>query len=91
MRDTLRLHGEKLRKTIELANFASDEAAHTIIQGGNVLSTCKAGWNRSGLVSGLTLKKITDKNSQEIVRQIRNNRSIFALSNPLFVKIIHAS
>lgn len=88
MKDTSKLRGKELKNTIALAKFAANRAIKTIIAGGNVLSTCWMGWNRSGLISGLALKKLTQKDPEKIVKLIRKNRTIFALSNPLFVKII---
>jgi len=88
MDDSTKLKGKQLRDTIKLAKFAANKTIKNILKGKNVLSTCQAGWNRSGLISGLALKKLTQKDTREIVKGIRKNRSIFAMSNPLFVKII---
>lgn len=91
MKDSSKLRGRELKNTISLAKFAADRAIKTIIEGGNVLSTCWKGWNRSGLISGLIIKKFTKKDSNKIVSSIRKNRSVFALSNSLFVKLIEVN
>ncbi len=87
MKDSSDLMGQELSETIARAKFAANEVIETIMGGGNALVTCKAGWNRSGLISGLALKKLTDASPRRIISSIRKNRSIFALSNPLFVEI----
>ena len=89
--DNSHLKGEELKYTINNAKFAANEVIKTIMAGGNALVTCKAGWNRSGLISGLALKKLTRKDPQTIISSIRRNRSPFALSNPLFVEIVKRS
>ena len=85
------LRGEELRDTIGLAKFAANEVIKTILAGGNALVTCRSGWNRSGLISGLAMRKLTRKDPQTIIRSIRKNRSPFALSNSLFVEIVKRS
>lgn len=89
MKDSSKLRGKELKNTIDLAKFAANRASLAIIGGKNVLSTCWAGLNRSGLISGLILKKITREHPKKVVSLIRKNRSSFALFNPLFVKIIY--
>jgi len=91
MDDNSRLEGEELRRTIELAKFAANKVIKTIMQGNNALVTCMAGLNRSGLISGLALRKLTGEDPQAIIDSIRRNRSIVALSNPLFAKIVKAN
>ena len=82
------LRGEELRHTIGLAKFAANKVIKTIMTGGNALVTCRSGWNRSGLISGLALRRLTRKDPKTIIRSIRRSRSPFALSNPLFVEIL---
>ena len=91
MDDSSRLEGEELRRTIELAKFAANKVIKTIMQGNNALVTCMAGLNRSGLISGLALRKLTGEDPQAIIDSIRRNRSVVALSNPLFAKIVKAN
>ena len=86
--DSASLSRGKLQSTLKAAEKISDYAADKIELGCHVLSTCMAGWNRSGLISGLTLHKLTEADGDEIVNHIRRNRSIFALSNPLFARYI---
>ena len=88
MRDTILFTPGKFRKTLKNAKAAADLAAEHIMSGGKVLSTCAAGWNRSGLVSGFTLKKITALPGKKIVSLIKRNRCSDALSNPLFAAVI---
>jgi protein-tyrosine phosphatase len=87
--DTALMSGKKLKKTTNQAKKAANEGIKRILRGENVLSTCWAGLNRSGLVSGLIIKKLANCSGPTAVKQIRKNRSKFALFNPLFVKIIH--
>jgi len=86
--DSIRLSKSELRKTFKIADKVAEHAVDRILNGENVLSTCMAGWNRSGLISGLAIYKLTGTSGKDIVRSIRRNRSIFALSNPLFAKYI---
>lgn len=86
--DSSALSSRKLRKTIKAAEEIADHATKHIEDGGHVLSTCMAGWNRSGLISGIIIQNLTGAPGKDIVRHIRNQRSVFALSNPLFAKYI---
>lgn len=61
-----------------LARFAADH----IHGGGVVLSHCQMGWNRSGLVSGLTMLELGIKG--DIVKTIQEARGPGALSNRAF-------
>jgi len=58
-----------------LASFAADH----IRGGGVVLSHCQMGWNRSGLVSGLTMLELGFQG--DIVKTIQEARGRGALSN----------
>jgi len=88
--DSAKLSNKQLAATLRAAEQISDYAANKIEQGCHILSTCMAGWNRSGLISGLIIHKLTDASGSDIVNHIRNNRSAFALSNPLFASYIEA-
>ena len=80
---------KELLFTKKSADRISDELADQIRQGVSVLSSCAMGWNRSGIVSALTLMKLDGQNPEDAVDAVRRARSSMALSNPLFVKILH--
>lgn len=78
------------KKHIEtVAHKVSDAMVKALTQGKLVLSTCYAGWNRSGLVSGLTLVKcgLSPRKAIKTIRDARDG----ALGNPDFVRIIMES
>jgi protein-tyrosine phosphatase len=56
----------------------------TLRAGKGVLSVCRAGINRSSLLTGLTLRETTDLRPQEIVDLIRSRRSYECLFNEDF-------
>jgi protein-tyrosine phosphatase len=67
-----------------VAEVASAIAARELARGRRVLVTCQAGWNRSGLVSALTLTKLygwPGKYAVDRVKAAREN----ALQNQSFV------
>jgi hypothetical protein len=68
-----------------IARNAAREAADHWRGGGRVLVTCYMGWNRSGLVTGLLLRELTDLSPAQIVQAVRNARGPSALSNASFV------
>lgn len=80
---------QEAREVVSLADRVSDGLAKRIRAGHGVLSSCYAGWNRSGLVSGLTLMKVADVSPDEAVGLIREARGPDALCNNLFVRMIH--
>ena len=88
LRDTILLSPKQYKRTINDAKQAALHAANYIKQGKNVLSTCWAGWNRSGLISGFTLANLTGADGPQIVKHIRKHRSVSALSNPLFASAV---
>ncbi len=90
LRDDMFLHGEMLRRTIKCADEVSDLLVKYILDGSSVVTSCWAGYNRSGLISGLTMLRLGVSPAQAI-RQIRYARGIFAMSNPLFVDIVYKS
>ena len=71
------------------ASDASDLISARIRAGKGCLSSCAMGWNRSGIVSALTLMKVGNIGASESIGRIRRLRSPAALSNPKFVEIIH--
>lgn len=56
--------------------------------GRKVLVTCHAGLNRSGLVTGLALRGLTGMPGAAVVRQLKDRRSLWALSNSQFRQIV---
>ena len=76
------------QKDLSKVDEISSLAASFITKGKSVLSTCHAGLNRSGLISGHILKKITGASGNTIVDHIRYCRNPRALSNRTFAKII---
>jgi protein-tyrosine phosphatase len=56
--------------------------------GQHVLVTCRAGLNRSGLVTALSLMMLGDSAVQAIAR-VRAARGESALSNPTFVRALY--
>ena len=69
------------------AEKVADVTAFYLANGFNVLSTCAAGWIRSGLVSGFTLVKCGVPGEQAI-QMIRRARGPMALGNPAFRSMI---
>jgi len=88
LRDTIFFSPGGLKETLNNAQIAANHAVAYILKGKNVLSTCQAGWNRSGIISGLTLKALTNCNGRKIVKHIKKRRGRNALSNPLFSHVI---
>jgi protein-tyrosine phosphatase len=89
--DTVNLSPQQIIDTLKLACEASTTAANYLKAGKNVISSCAAGLNRSGLVSAFTLNKCTNANKKDIVTHIRRARHQHALSNMLFVKLFLTS
>jgi hypothetical protein len=71
-------------KVVKVAAEAASFAARQILRGGNVLVSCWAGVNRSGLVTGLTLHGLTGLSGAQCIARIRGARPK-ALTNPQFV------
>lgn len=89
--DTVNLSPQEIIATLKLTDAASTAAARYLKSGKNVISSCAAGLNRSGITSAFTLKKCTNAGKQEIINHIRSNRHPHALSNTLFVKLFLTS
>jgi len=89
--DTSKLSPEEIITTLKLSDEASTAASNYLKSGKNVVSSCAAGLNRSGLVSAFTLTKCTNVNKNGIITHIRRSRHPHALSNKLFVKLFLAS
>jgi len=88
LRDTILFTPKQFKKTINGAKSASQHAVDYIMEGKNVLSTCMAGWNRSGIISGLTLVALTGADGRRVIDHIRKHRCSSALSNPLFAQVV---
>lgn len=83
---TLAFHGEVLRcpliddylepTDLKLALDTAHTVATQIVAGKRVLVTCAQGRNRSGLVTGLALGKITLMSHDQIIALIRRRRGI---------------
>lgn len=54
----------------------------------NILVTCYAGWNRSGLVTALALNELTNWSTDQIVNVIKAARGPNALSNSTFCLVV---
>ena len=82
-----KLSSREIRSAKNVANLASI----SIRNGNNVLSTCWEGRNRSGLVSGFTLRKLTGCNGIRAIWQIKKNRRTplgEALTNSYFRQLL---
>ena len=77
------------RAEVQIAWNAAKRVARRIRAGRRVLVTCAMGWNRSGLVTGLALIML-GLSADQAVHAIRKARGDMALSNPHFVKVLHA-
>ena len=88
MKDTIFQTKGQYRDTVSRAQRAADEVVNQLLQGNNVLSTCWAGLNRSGLVSGLAMTDLNPGQGRKTVQQIRKNRSWRALSNLRFARTV---
>jgi len=96
LKDTILFSPQEYRKTVERAQKVANHIANHISVGNNVLSTCWAGLNRSGLISGLAISQLSDIPGNQIVKQIKNKRRWrdgqgqlrHGLSNPLFARVV---
>lgn len=89
--DTTRLDVFEIADVLDKVERASDVACQYLSQGKNVISSCAAGLNRSGLTSALTLHKCSPLSKLEIVNRIRKYRHPSALSNILFLQMFLTS
>jgi protein-tyrosine phosphatase len=78
---------DEFERTKLTARAVAQELAACLERGENVLASCGAGLNRSGLVSALVLVKFGMKAGQAI-ETVREKRSPYALTNRLFQKIV---
>lgn len=80
------------RGRIRLALRTSEKMADAIKDGKTVLSTCRAGMNRSSLHSALTMLRLGEE-PEEIIEKIRKARGPYALTqggSALFLDLIRA-
>lgn len=70
------------------ADEVSDLLAERLRRGQSVLSSCWAGWNRSGLITALTIAKATGCSADHAIALVRRARGPYALSNQRFVEIV---
>jgi len=84
--DRLVMSKKELKCTLKKVKTAANYGISTILNGKNVISSCHAGLNRSGIISGLIIIELAGCSASEAVDVIRQNRSPDALFNPLFVE-----
>lgn len=77
----------RYQKMFHAAKPAAQLLAQRVRAGQSAISTCAAGINRSGLVTGLAMRLLTDWDGHKIVETIQNARS-GALCNSAFVSMI---
>lgn len=77
----------KLQTWIDGWKRGADLAADRVAAGKKVLVTCMAGLNRSGLVTAMTLRKLTGASGADIIKLIQAKRE-GALFNQTFVRYI---
>lgn len=83
----VRLSQDQLRAVASLAAAVGTRLS----SGFRVLVTCRAGLNRSGLVTGTYLVRELGMQPMQAVRLIRAKRSLLALNNPAFVHALFAN
>lgn len=74
--------------TVTAAMSIASQLAIDILKGRKVITSCNAGLNRSGLLSAMTLKTITDLSDDDIVSLIRQKRHQAALCNSTFESML---
>ncbi len=75
------------RETLEMVFLTAERVARRHRAAKRVLVTCRLGLNRSGLVTGIAMTKITGCSGVEAVNWIRSHREN-ALSNPAFAQLL---
>ena len=80
----------RLARFIERWKEAGHLVAERVKAGKNVLVTCAAGQNRSGIVTALAMRELTGLKGSAIVEHVRKARPL-ALNNPGFVDYIEKS
>ena len=77
----------RLARFIDTWRAAAELVVEHILAGRNVLVTCEAGQNRSGLVSAMALCMLTGCSGKEAVDTVSSRRP-FALNNRTFAKYV---
>jgi protein-tyrosine phosphatase len=75
------------REELLIAIQAARLAVPVLENGGKVLSTCWMGWNRSGLVSAITLHLWLGVDGRKAIQMVREGRRK-ALKNPGFLSVL---
>lgn len=78
---------QRLKNFIDVWTNAAAQVANYVREGKNVLVTCIAGHNRSGLVTAIALHYLTSMTGAECVEHVQKRRN-FSLNNDTFVKYI---
>jgi len=80
------------KEDLRVAIRAASQVVDHYNEGKNILITCQAGINRSGLVMAITLHKLFGWSGDQCIKKIREERQvpdcIPALSNPDFQKVL---
>lgn len=75
------------REQKDRAVMAAYRVAQRVREGGRVLVTCWAGWNRSGLVTAITLHFLTGNSGEDCAKRVKNRRPR-GLCNAAFVDLL---
>jgi len=79
---------DEFQRIWKQADMVANYVVDFLHDGLQVVNSCAKGWNRSGLVSGLTMVKLfPEVDSRIIISEIKNKRPN-ALNNPAFCKMI---
>ena len=87
-RDEIGLPDWRWKQIEDMVVPAVREMAATLKAGKGVLSVCRAGINRSSLMSGLALNAVSDLTPQEVVALIRERRGYDCLFNEDFRNVV---
>lgn len=83
--DDLRVH--RLARFIDGWKLAAELVADHVLAGRNVLVTCMAGQNRSGLVTAIAVHHLTKMSGKDCVAHVSKSRP-FALNNGTFAQYV---
>jgi len=75
-------------EAMAIAMRAARIVARRLIRGDRVLVTCLAGWNRSGLISALSLREATGASGKTVADVVQSRRPN-ALINGSFLRTLH--
>ena len=79
---------EEFQNIWKQADIVANYVVDFLRDGMRVVNSCAKGWNRSGLVSGLTMVKLfPEVDSRIIISEIKSKRP-HALNNPAFCQMI---